>query len=397
MKLPKNLNIIRTSNMIPDLSKESEQNTSSKRPLKQLRNNSRSNLRVLWTSTEVQVLLKIVESTRPRKWNQIAIDLNSQVHSSLPVRNAKNCRYRWLKQTKLRTQEFQSVKMEGIKSKKVNIKNSIQSENFYTVKKHKKLETSDQNSSFNIISRNLCLNDKDLKTFDESHSVKLEENQIIRNIPSQCEGNKAEVKLRLSGKNYDLGKVVENQSINANYCLGFEEIKYKFHSCCVGEKVNISQYNFESEENSHNQEELKRDSIGKNISISDKKQGEIEHNSTDSELISLFWLDQNFNLNPIDEKQENFHSLEYDPDLHLNTGVELSKCTNNYDLNIEYLGQNIPNIENISQLWTNNPAFQSWFPFNDNIEVDINDSFELYSKDWESTRSRDSYTEDWEL
>ena len=82
-----------------------------------------------------------------------------------------------------------------------------------------------------------------------------------------------------------LGKVVKNQSINSSKRLGFLEIKCKFQGYCVDKKVNISQYNFESEKNLRNQEELKLDSIGKIISKPDKKHAEIEHNSINSEMI----------------------------------------------------------------------------------------------------------------
>ena len=391
MKLPKDLNAKRTNHMIPDLRKELRQNIYPQLPAKRPRHYSSSNFRVLWTSNEVQALILIVESKSSRKWKQIAADLNNQVHSSLSVRNAKSCRNRWIKQTMLQTQEFQSTKMEEIKSKKANLRNSTLSENLCKIKKQTSLETNNKNSSLANRSRSLCINDRVSKSFDEGYSMQSVENHNIKNKSSRTEVNQADEHLRIfedGEKNSNLGKVHMQQLINTKIYLEFEVEKNKFQGFCTDKRVIFPLCNFESEKNLNYQQDLHQSSIPKNDSISDENLADIEQNLEDSNL------NEKLNFSLVDENQDHVHSLEYDPDIHMNSGIELSKCSNNFDLNLEYLGENNTNNENTSQLWSNNPVFQSWFPFDDNIEVDLSNSYEFYSKDWLSTTIGDSDTED---
>ena len=49
-----------------------------------------------WTAEEDEMLQGIIQSTGPRQWSAIAIELNQSVHDNHQVRKGKQCRERWL-------------------------------------------------------------------------------------------------------------------------------------------------------------------------------------------------------------------------------------------------------------------------------------------------------------
>ena len=66
------------------------------RPFSALKDEDKIDTRKSWTREEDEILKEIIKDVEPKHWSAIAIELNEQAHSGLPLRKGKQCRERWL-------------------------------------------------------------------------------------------------------------------------------------------------------------------------------------------------------------------------------------------------------------------------------------------------------------